>query len=1187
MTHRRPARKASRSPFRPHAEVLEARDVPAVVVWDAVGHPAGGDWSVGANWVGGTAPALTSDDVVIDLTAAGSVDYTANAVLAVGSVSTNALTTLNLNSGRLELSSAAPETSVFGGAVNIALSGELTAGVGTRVEIRANAIVAVVGQFTVNRTATLVADRGFAATDRSGVVVNSSGQFRADEAVFTTVGTGGRAEVLVNNSARFTGTNTAYNWDGLTFARGASARLATNAFSTTLTFESGVDAGPGAVAQNDFSAATVVAAISPSGPFGNWIVLTDNFWGTTSPAVIDGRITDRLDDPSLPLVKYDPVLIGRPVHVVTAPTATVRFSMADQTIPLAATVRSPTSAGMVIATGSVTFTVLDGRTVGTPVTVPLVAGAAAADYTLPARTKLASYFVLAEFSGAGFADTIDDTGRVLVDPGETTSATADAAVAYSAGTQTVALTATVTSPAGVVSEGEFTFSVYDGATLVGASVTGNAVNGTATVGYALPASLPPGSYTIWAYYAGSAGLSPSLDATKRLTVAPAGTTSTPADAAAVYSVGTQTVTLTATVTSPAGVVTGGTVAFTVFSGATVVGSPVAVAVTGGAATASYLLPAGLAAGAYTIAADYSGTANWQASTGDATLTVSPAGQAVVFQPLLPVVYGVGPLTLVASGGGSGNPVAFTVVSGPGTVSGGTLAVTGAGTVVVRATQAGTGNYSSAAGVERSLIVAQAPLTLTARDAFGTAGQPLPLLGFRADGLVNGDTDAVVVGATVTTPGTATSAVGNYAILITGGTAANYTLTRVNGTLKLTAPPTLPPVVVPPIVPPIVPPVVVPPVAPPIVPPVVVPPVVPPIVPPVVPPIVVPPVVTPVVPPATPVQALQGTPLLAVGSGGGPTVRVYNPDGTVRARYQVFDVGFTGGVRTATADFAGNGGVQIVAGAGPGISNRVRVLDGATGKMLADFQPFEAGFSGGVFVAVGDLNGDGAPDVVVTPDQTGGPVVVVYDGAGLAGGRVRQLARFLGIDDPAFRGGARAAVGVVQGDVQVIVAAGFGGGPRVAVFDGADVAAGAARPRRALPDFFAFESGLRNGADVAAGDVTGGGSSDLIFGAGPGGGPRVRVVNAAQLIAAAGTFRTLDDVPAARVADFFAGDPDDRGGVRVAVKRLDATNRAGLVVGSGTGAGSRVTAYTGAAIVGSATPSPLLDFEESAGGVFVG
>ena len=100
-------------------------------------------------------------------------------------------------------------------------------------------------------------------------------------------------------------------------------------------------------------------------------------------------------------------------------------------------------------------------------------------------------------------------------------------------------------------------------------------------------------------------------------------------------------------------------------------------------------------------------------------------------------------------------------------------------------------------------------------------------------------------------------------------------------------------------------------------------------------------------------------------------------------------------------------------------------------------------------------GDGRAEVVVTPDQGGGPVVAVYDAARLLDGvkpERSQLARFFGIDDPAFRGGARATVGDVNGDgtPDLVVSAGFGGGPRIAVFNGQDVAAGNSTPGRLTP-----------------------------------------------------------------------------------------------------------------------------------------
>src|SRR6202011_1503430 len=75
-------------------------------------------------------------------------------------------------------------------------------------------------------------------------------------------------------------------------------------------------------------------------------------------------------------------------------------------------------------------------------------------------------------------------------------------------------------------------------------------------------------------------------------------------------------------------------------------------------------------------------------------------------------FGVAPITLSATGGGSGNPVTFSVISGPGSISGTTLTVTGAGSIVVQADQAGNANYSAAASVQQTEVVNKANQTIT-------------------------------------------------------------------------------------------------------------------------------------------------------------------------------------------------------------------------------------------------------------------------------------------------------------------------------------------------------------------------------------------------------------------------------------------------------------------------------------------
>jgi pimeloyl-ACP methyl ester carboxylesterase len=75
--------------------------------------------------------------------------------------------------------------------------------------------------------------------------------------------------------------------------------------------------------------------------------------------------------------------------------------------------------------------------------------------------------------------------------------------------------------------------------------------------------------------------------------------------------------------------------------------------------------------------------------------VSILTQTIDFVPLPnPTVFGVLPLTMTATAT-SGLPVTFRVVSGPATVSGNSLTITGAGAVVVTADQAGNATYAPA------------------------------------------------------------------------------------------------------------------------------------------------------------------------------------------------------------------------------------------------------------------------------------------------------------------------------------------------------------------------------------------------------------------------------------------------------------------------------------------------------------
>ncbi|MFO0802276.1 MAG: FG-GAP-like repeat-containing protein [Gemmataceae bacterium] len=304
---------------------------------------------------------------------------------------------------------------------------------------------------------------------------------------------------------------------------------------------------------------------------------------------------------------------------------------------------------------------------------------------------------------------------------------------------------------------------------------------------------------------------------------------------------------------------------------------------------------------------------------------------------------------------------------------------------------------------------------------------------------------------------------------------------------------------------------------------------------------------------------------------------FSPFGTIAAT-----------VRVATADVNGDQIKDTILVTGPGVPIRVAVVNGVDSTtLIAPFDPFGGNFTGGGFVAAADLDGDNRAEFVVTPDQGGGPRATIFSLP--ASGTLQTKANFFGIDDESFRGGARPALGDINhdGTPDLLIAAGFGGGPRIALFRGDTLFT---TRTKIVGDFFAFPEDaktLRNGVFAALGDINGDGYADLVFGGGPGGGPRVHILSGQLLTTGSPNLFTQP------IANFFvAGNDKDRGGVRLAVTDADDDAKADLVVGSGAGSPARVRVYRGVNFSGTGEPATFQDLTPFgtgtlADGVFVG
>src|SRR5581483_11425065 len=196
----------------------------------------------------------------------------------------------------------------------------------------------------------------------------------------------------------------------------------------------------------------------------------------------------------------------------------------------------------------------------------------------------------------------------------------------------------------------------------------------------------------------------------------------------------------------------------------------------------------------------------------------------------------------------------------------------------------------------------------------------------------------------------------------------------------------------------------------------------------------------------------------------------------------YDQNFTGGVYVAAGDVNGDGFADIICGADAGGGPNVTVFSGKDGSRLLSFFAYDPNFTGGVRVGAGDTDGDGKADIICGAGAGGGPNITVFSGAD--GHRLLSFFAY----EPRFTAGLYVAGGDVNGDgkADIITGAGAGGGPNVAAFNGPDGSP--------LTSYFAYDPGFTGGVRVAAVDRNGDGRDDIISVAGPGGGPDVRTVD---------------------------------------------------------------------------------------------
>ncbi|MBB5058091.1 hypothetical protein HDF16_002797 [Granulicella aggregans] len=250
-----------------------------------------------------------------------------------------------------------------------------------------------------------------------------------------------------------------------------------------------------------------------------------------------------------------------------------------------------------------------------------------------------------------------------------------------------------------------TVNFLDGTTVIGTqALSASQESGTAMAQFQTTA-LAVGTHSITASYSGG-NVEASTSAAQTVSVGQATSATTLGVSAANITAG-QAETLTATVTDLTSPAITGSVTF--FDGTTSLGNGT-LTVSGATGIAS-LTVRSLGVGSHSITARYGGDTNYIASSSGAQIvTVTGTAQTITFPAIPNHVYGDAPFVLTATAS-SGLDISYSVVSGPATVVGSTVTVTGVGTVTIQAAQAGNTTYAAATPVSRSFLVSAPGPTL--------------------------------------------------------------------------------------------------------------------------------------------------------------------------------------------------------------------------------------------------------------------------------------------------------------------------------------------------------------------------------------------------------------------------------------------------------------------------------------------
>lgn len=228
-------------------------------------------------------------------------------------------------------------------------------------------------------------------------------------------------------------------------------------------------------------------------------------------------------------------------------------------------------------------------------------------------------------------------------------------------------------------------------------------------------------------------------------------------------------------------------------------------------------------------------------------------------------------------------------------------------------------------------------------------------------------------------------------------------------------------------------------------------------------------------------------VVGAGPGGGSQVRILDSQGQSRFTPGFFAYGpyFKGGVNVACDDLDADGLAEIVTAPRTNGGSHIRIFNRYGQPVFTPgFFAYKENIKAGWNLAIGDIDGGGLKEIIVAPAYNAEPKVHVFNRYG------SQLDFNIYPFHPDFSGGVSLAVANVDGGVEdeLVVAVQSQDSALVKVIK-------VGHNQSPLGKFVAFSEGFKGGVNVAGGDVDNDGFDEIIVAANSGGGPHVKVFEA--------------------------------------------------------------------------------------------